>query len=334
MSVRIVTYNLLLPILAEQPGNYVASRPEYLKTEYRWKLIRSQLEQEIHSYKNTIICLQEVSNTLLSTLQAFFHQMNYKFFESLYNNKHNDYRGVALAVPANLPLIYKNAVTIGEHLRLTIQSFDATFNSLSWWKIVKYSITKTFKDQSINSWEKAMSLKNVLICVGVMVHGRPLFVGTYHMPCLFRDPSIMIIHASAAKDLMFQIANGHPFVLAGDFNMQPIDSAYRAITRRGNVEDRVLPKVGNRGVTYRFNKQQVLRSAYREKNKAEPNYTNFARTGQSSNSFCGTLDYIFFAGNLTVLDVLPLPSHPTGKSYPDRTHPSDHLMLAATLQLI
>ncbi|UJR13844.1 hypothetical protein I4U23_000855 [Adineta vaga] len=334
MSVRIVTYNLLVPIFAEAIGNYVESRPKYLKTEYRWKLIRSLLEQEIHYHQNTIICLQEVSNTLLSTLQTFFHQMNYKFFENLYGNERNDYMGVALAVPANIPIIYKNEVRIGEHLRLTIRSFDRSSNSSAWWEIFKNSIMKNIKDQSVNIWERAMSLKNVLICVGIMIHRRPLFVGTYHMPNLFREQSIMIIHASAAKDLMFQIASGRPFVLAGDFNMKPTDSVYRAITHRDNVEDRVLPRVGNHEVIYRFNKQQVLRSAYRERNKKEPNYTNFATTGEASNNFCGTLDYIFSAGNLTVHDVLQLPSHPTGKSYPDRTHPSDHLMLAATLQLV
>jgi mRNA deadenylase 3'-5' endonuclease subunit Ccr4 len=58
MTVRIVTYNLLVPILAEEPGYYYKCRPEFLRVEYRSKLIQSQLKHEIHFHKNAIICLQ------------------------------------------------------------------------------------------------------------------------------------------------------------------------------------------------------------------------------------------------------------------------------------
>jgi mRNA deadenylase 3'-5' endonuclease subunit Ccr4 len=67
-------------------------------------------------------------------------------------------------------------------------------------------------------------------------------------------------------------------------------------------------------------------------NGSEPTYTNFSHTPKSPN-YRGTLDYIFFAGHLMVEKVLELSDHPTGESYPDETHPSDHLMLAATFRL-
>lgn len=57
--------------------------------------------------------------------------------------------------------------------------------------------------------------------------------------------------------------------------------------------------------------------------------TNFFDTPLSPN-FCETLDYIFFHGQLMVEEILELPDQPIGESYPDETHPSDHMMIAAT----
>ncbi|CAF1054156.1 unnamed protein product [Adineta steineri] len=333
MSIRVVTYNLLVPKLAEQPGFYMKSRPEFLRIEYRWPIIKSQLKQEIQYHQNTIICLQEVSRTLLPTLKAFFHRMNYIMIESLFGERYNDNMGVAIAVPVTMPLFYKNSIIVGDHIRSIIPSFKKDLSSLSTWRnALMYSVMDQSKPSSNGLWERAMSLNNTLVCVGVHIHGRPLFIGTYHMPCLFQIPEIMVMHSSAVKDLMFQLAAGHPLILAGDFNLQPHDISYRAITERGYARHIELPPVGNYTKNYPFNTRQLLRSAYREKNGTEPNYTNFSSTRKTKN-FCATLDYIFFSGNLIVNDVLQLPNYPTGESYPDRTHPSDHLMLAASFQL-
>ena len=133
------------------------------------------------------------------------------------------------------------------------------------------------------------------------------------------------------KDLMFQFAAGQDFILAGDFNIKPHDTCYQALTEK-DYTDVNFPKSNNYEISYRPNTEQVLKSAYREKNGSEPVYTNFSDTPDSPN-FCETLDYIFFAGHLTVEKVLELPDHPIGESYPDETHPSDHLMIAATFRL-
>ena len=86
-------------------------------------------------------------------------------------------------------------------------------------------------------------------------------------------------------------------------------------------------------ISFRPDPEQVLKSAYREKNGFEPVYTNSVDTDKSP-MFRATLDYIFFAGQLTVEDVLELPDQPASRSYPDETHPSDHLMIAATFRLL
>ena len=149
------------------------------------------------------------------------------------------------------------------------------------------------------------------------------------MPCLFNVPAVMKIHSTILKDLVYRLANGQDFILAGDFNMKPYDSCYHALTEKGYI-DVNYPKSANYDICYQPNSKHVLKSAYREKNGSEPVYTNFV---DMSSRFCETLDYIFFAGRLTVEYVLELPDQPISQSYPDETHPSDHLMIAATFRL-
>jgi endonuclease/exonuclease/phosphatase family metal-dependent hydrolase len=180
-------------------------------------------------------------------------------------------------------------------------------------------------------WETAIDRSNTLICLQLVINGKSLCVGTYHMPCLYKEPPVMSIHSSILKDLMFQLAAGNNLILAGDFNIVPRDTSYRALIEKDYL-DVHFPKSVNYDISYQPNTEQVLKSAYREKNGSEPVYTNFAYTFDSG-KYCDTLDYIFFAGELTVETLLELPGQPTGESYPDQTHPSDHLMIAATFRL-
>ncbi|CAF1242255.1 unnamed protein product [Didymodactylos carnosus] len=130
---------------------------------------------------------------------------------------------------------------------------------------------------------------------------------------------------------MFELASGQDLILAGDFNMKPTEIPYQMLTQKEYVGLH-LSESPTYKTAYRPDVEKVLKSAYVEKNGAEPVYTNFVDTQRSPN-FYATLDYIFFAGNLMVENVLELPDHPVSKSYPDEAHPSDHLMIAATFRL-
>ncbi|CAF0996011.1 unnamed protein product [Rotaria sp. Silwood1] len=180
-------------------------------------------------------------------------------------------------------------------------------------------------------WKTAMTRANTLICLQIIIDNKPLCIGTYHMPCLYYLPDVMVIHSSIVKDLMFQLAAGQDFILAGDFNFEPQSLSYQVLTEKNYVGYN-LPESNTYEISYRLNNEQILKSAYQEKNGSEPSYTNYSHTS-SSPKYCGTLDYIFFTGHLTVENVLELPDNPTSESYPDETHPSDHLMIAATFQL-
>jgi mRNA deadenylase 3'-5' endonuclease subunit Ccr4 len=331
MTVRIVSYNLLVPIFADQPESFTKTQRKFLKTNYRWNLIQAQLEQEIIHHENTIICLQELSLCMLPKLELVFRQLNYSFFHNLYGPRYSDFMGVGIAIPVAMQLKSISYIKIGDHIRSISKRREKQTNLFTWgWNLYQFALSK-FIEPVPDPWETAMARSNTLTCLQLVINGKPLWVGTYHMPCLYKVPAVMAIHSSIVKDLMYQFANGQDFILAGDFNFKPHDACYQAFTEKGYI-DVNFPKSNNYEISYRPNTEQVLKSAYREKNGSEPVYTNFVDT-LNSTKFCETLDYIFFVGNLTVEKVLELPDHPIGESYPDETHPSDHLMIAATFRL-
>ncbi len=332
MTVRVVSYNLLVPVLADRPEYYSKCQPKFLKTDYRWNLIQSQLEEEIVDHENTVICLQELSLPLLPKFELFFRRLNYSFFHDLYAERRKDYMGVGMAIPLAMRLDSISMIKIGDHIRSVIKHREKQANLLTWgWDLYQFVMSKFI--QPVNDpWQTAMNRPNTLICLQVVIDGKPLYIGTYHMPCLYKEPAVMAIQSSVVKDLMFQLSAGQDFILAGDFNIQPQSACYQALTEKGYV-DCNFPASSIYEISYRPNTEQVVKSAYREKNGMEPVYTNLSHTPSSPN-FCATLDYIFFDGRLMVEKVLELPDHATSESYPDETHPSDHLMIAATFRLL
>lgn len=329
MSFRIISYNLLVPDLAEEHGYFYKCDPRYLHRNYRLPLIQNELYREMTHHNNTIICLQELCRSTVPLLKQFFRQYNYILIHKLYGEKHNDYMGVGIAIPNSMRPNSVRLIKVGDKIRAMLNQKGAD----SWQLRNKFRGGQrgNSADSSSDSWDTAMHKSNILIFVQVMIHGVPLCIGTYHMPCLFKDPDVMLIHATAVKEIMFDLAKGHNMVLAGDFNTKPTDGYYRAITERGYAS-RYLPKSTKYKVVFRPNSDLVLRSAYVEGTGTEPRFTTFSSTpGQQD--FCDTLDYIFFQGRLVVERVLPLPNYLTSQSYPDATHPSDHLMIAATFRL-
>ncbi|CAF2027448.1 unnamed protein product [Rotaria magnacalcarata] len=330
MSVHVVSYNLLVPILAEQPEYFYKCHPKYIDRNYRLRLIKSELQQEITQHNNTIICLQELCRTTVPLLKKFFHPHNYYLIHECYGEEFNDYMGVGIAIPNWMKPTSVKVITVGDEIRARLSERRA--DSCAIWSIFRQRSRDKSLHAASDPWDNAMKKKNILIFIRVMIHGIPLCIGTYHMPCLYRNPDVMMIHASMVKDLVLDLAKGQNMILAGDYNMKPTDSYYRAITERGYAYGH-LPKSRMYEVHYQSDRNRALRSAYAEKNGTEPRFTTFSSTPNNPD-FCATLDYIFFNGRLAVDTVLPLPNHLTSKSYPDATHPSDHLMIAATFQFV
>lgn len=58
-------------------------------------------------------------------------------------------------------------------------------------------------------------------------NGGTFCVGTYHMPCLFNVPPVMVMHTSLAIKHLAKLAGSDPLVFAGDFNFNPDSDCYK-----------------------------------------------------------------------------------------------------------
>jgi mRNA deadenylase 3'-5' endonuclease subunit Ccr4 len=126
-------------------------------------------------------------------------------------------------------------------------------------------------------------------------------------------------------------------VLAGDFNADTDCASYRLVVDGAVPIERVppttmgvpLPDIPQCDGAYVAPK---MRSAYATVTGAEPPFTNFAH----DQPWRGTLDYVFFDGDLNAVDVSlvhpPEVYHEAGVPVPTPFHPSDHVPIFARFQ--
>lgn len=123
------------------------------------------------------------------------------------------------------------------------------------------------KQQHKCPWTVAESRKNT--CVFLRLRAKEgsdqdshFCIATYHMPCVFWDQRVMVIHSALAAQTVQQLAGADPYILAGDFNFKPGSSPYRLITQghlSNSDEFYVEPSAPD---TWRINLKEGMRSAY------------------------------------------------------------------------
>lgn len=217
------------------------------------------------------------------------------------------------------------------------------------------------------------------------------------MPCAFWAPAVMTIHAElATRHVQHTLAHHKnkkyskqkqqessstttttqsttPFILAGDWNIKPIDTIYTKLTT-GQAMDEQDPArpMDKHGVPWKCDISPMT-SAYAAVNyynshdenssgtsitssRREPEFTNYAQVKDDA-PFMDTLDYIFLSHGSSsrtsnnkekeestlnnrrcdwkVTNVQSLPSKDKGP-FPNLTvkEPSDHVLIAADLELV
>ena len=304
----------------------------------------------------SIICLQELSTLWTSKLHTYFYKNDYYLVTGLYGNKFNGYMGVGIAIPKKLYNINdiiinriadtyidensnvkkyddnksNNTSGIFKSLKNQLKKISLTIGSLV--GIGKNNVTK----EKLDPWYEANKKMNQMVILQLEKKKQnksnkdsTFYIGTYHMPCMFKLPAVMMIHCAASTQYIQKIANGKPYIYCGDFNIMPDSLMYKMLTSgKGNMTAfNLLP--------YNKFKFEVepLKSAYKEFNNIEPLYTNFAQTKGSSSLFKGTLDYIFISDEWKVQDVVKLPNEYPQAGLPSIDEPSDHILLGATMSL-
>ena len=93
-------------------------------------------------------------------------------------------------------------------------------------------------------WDDALKRFNQMICVRLSSkssasnNSSNFVVGTYHMPCMFDYPAVMMTHCALSAQHIQRYAKSDPFIFTGDFNTKPTDSMYELLTK-GSVDKSV-----------------------------------------------------------------------------------------------
>lgn len=331
---RLTSYNVLSSHLAS-PSYFVYCSPEYLDAEYRFKGLCTKLDRE--TSLKSIVCLQEVSHQWAGRLHTYFASKNYHFVTALYGPRFNGYMGVAVAIPLDkYDLCQVDITTIADTKVRPKKEIPPL-----WFKWIMNCVGFIKRLLCVNSepsyWDYAYNRSNQMICVGVKCKytNQEFVVGNYHMPCAFRTPQVMTIHCSLAAQHIQRLSRGLPCAFLGDFNIKPDSKMYQLLTT-GNMDTTTeeMP-LNEKGDSWSV-RVEPMQSAYVCSNGSEPDFTNYSRI-KDQETFVDTLDYIFLSKHWNVVDVERLPHRNEVKvdgPFPHKTEFSDHLLIAAELQLL
>lgn len=364
--VRVITYNVLSSNLGGA-DYFTSCDPKNLDPYTRRQRVMSKIKTEVNNSEENnkpIICLQEISHSWVGTLHTFFSNNNYHFVTALYGHKFNGYMGIGIAYPTDqFQTMHTNVCRLSDfrdggwpRKPREVEADKGIGNSIrSIWKTgrgwfglgVHYLLVKPMRTLSIlpqpenpkkEIWTNSEYRYNELIFLSLKdkKNDARFAIANYHMPCAFQTPMVMTIHADLAVKRVQKLAQGQPFIFAGDFNILPDSSTYRLITT-GELDlmDITYP-TPKYGVEWKSSIENGgISSAYALSENGEPDFTNYAKV-QENDMFIGTIDYIFLSKNdWNVVKVRNTPRVDTIKQVPlpNDTEPSDHIMISADLEL-
>lgn len=309
---RVVQYNILSTDLATK-FYYINTDTKYLQPEARWLLLKEKLLIEIEN--NSIFCLQEVSLLWLEKLLPFFQNFNYSCQYNNYDWKDTGFMGIMIAYPNQYKLEAVKIMNIGNQIETRIRRIS--------------------EELILDDWVKAIRKRNMLLCLRLcdIKNDKSFCIGTYHMPPEYKNKDVATLHLVMCNQLMNKFAGNYKYILAGDFNFSPNSILYNLITKGGNGQ---VEKSLNYDTSSFSLKILPLTSVYGgavspSLTGDEPAFTNYVHLDKP---FSGCLDYIFVSRGWKINNVKKLPINLPDIPYPNGDEPSDHLMIAAELELI
>ena len=289
------------------------------------------------------IALQEVPRGWEGKLHCFFSKNNYTFITSLYGHEKNDYMGVGIAIPTDTYSIEDcEIIRVSDTHRFQLPPQS----HIGWidWFSNKMRIFLGYKQDKTETVDTVAAKwrHNTMIFIRLLdlKSKETICFANYHMPCMYRRPKVMSIHASLCAKQAQKLANNDALVLAGDWNFGPESEMYKLITTGKLPEDSdAFPDLVE-GDTFDFDLEYPLSSAYADHSR-EPSFTNHALImlpweKDIRDPFTGCLDYLFFdRRKLEVSNVITTPTstESLGGVLPTLEEPSDHLMIGASFHL-
>lgn len=180
-----------------------------------------------------IICLQEVDITMMERglYRAFITNGYYPLTAHYSTMAGRDYFGNLIAFPMKkYNLISHDQYKIGDHIMIP-RGYTNPIAPLP------------FDDGKARTvigdvYQEAAKRDSALLCATFedKVSRKKFMVYTYHMPCAFWWPAVMVLHAEALLRAIAIDSNSLPHVLLGDFNIQSETPVYKLLTE-GVLED-------------------------------------------------------------------------------------------------
>lgn len=217
MKIRIVTLNVLaLPLCTPKRFFYVPPTWQRISQLCGW--VETQMD------RRSVICLQEVDNSLKGKFATIARARNYAFVIGQ----------SPIAVMIMCPRAY-NPVNVlhcqvGAHVRLPADPTSA----------------------HVRSYPHAMASKNEILAVRITPRkggtstGTPVDVYCYHMPCKYMWPAFINMHTEAIKRLVERVSGTLPHAVCGDFNSKPSDDFYSNMLCSGMVDTQPVGKISTR----------------------------------------------------------------------------------------
>ena len=311
---------------------------EHVNADTRFDLIQKRIERLVE--EKAIICLQEVPQVWGNRLLTYFYQNDYFFIPSYYSNYVSGRMGVGIAFPRSLyNLEESHIITLSDTKKWPSPEIKNTTNLIAnlFTKLkllfLSFFIKPKVETKQEDVWSLARARVNTTICLKLSVIGEEnakFCISTYHMPCLFKYPAVMMIHCHLLAKYVQNIAQSTPYIITGDFNFTPSSTCYKYYTS-GTVDENSpdCPVPYPSDDDFDLSSIAPMKSAYHQMLGREPEFTIRAGTQPP---FIDTLDYIFYSSNITPIEVLALPKEETFT--PNAQEPSDHLMIGATFDLI
>ncbi|KAK3266159.1 hypothetical protein CYMTET_25197 [Cymbomonas tetramitiformis] len=244
-DIRVVSYNVLSSSLCEA-GYHTKCTRENLNPATRLQRVKDLLRPEMEA--GSVVCLQEVSMRWASRLHEFFLANGYVFIHHGYGGNFDGYMGAGIAFPQRK---FELRSTRIERLADTKywpkrprEAPPTTLQRLAqFWHEAWHG---TGPPPPPDPWKDAKRRQNFLVYMR-LEHlespGLTFAVATYHMPCQFRIPAVMVIHAALALQMVQKLARDDPLIFCGDMNFKPGDSPYRLVTEGSlSSEDEFYPQ--------------------------------------------------------------------------------------------
>ena len=296
-EIKIITYNILADYLNDP--EYVLVKKKYLDNDFRIKLLIKQFEKIFKKNKyNTIVCLQEVGPTQLSTLYIWFNNINYKCF---------NYGDLAIFFPQNLiPLYFETN---------QIKSLSHTY--------LKSNLLK----EEIN--DKKFSQKYILAEFFLPNSKKKLTVCTTH---LVANPKFENIKFLQGYLLAKRLEKYKITVLCGDFNSKPDSNLYKLLDEGELSIKDIFPKIKNLKVKNNFN------SLYKLIHKKEKNITTHATNITTpifteTIDYIWINDKIKPISTEPILLKKDTDNKSKDDFLPNKKYPSDHFMLNGNIEI-